>query len=148
MKPVHRLAMLVIAMLCLTAAQVPTHDAALTFLSSPACLGPDATSAGLISDYLNLQHATDSNHVAFRDTVKMASVPDTAVALVTDTTKCRRAIAVYNHQDSVHSRLSTSLYLVRSGKQYVATDPLGRAGEYTTHVVLDSTLAFISIYYY
>jgi hypothetical protein len=141
--------MLVIATFCLTAAQAPTHDAALTtHFSGSACLGPDATSAGLIADYLNLQHATDSIDAAFRMGRQIVSVPDTAVALVTDTTKCRRAITVYNHQDSVHHALSTSLYLVRSGKQYVATDPLGRAGEYTTHVVLDSTLAFKSIYYY
>lgn len=129
MKPVHRLAMLAIATLCLTAAQVPTRDRAHTFSSPPACMGPDAKAAQLIRQYLYVQHATDPQTVAFRGSVHMASVADTAVVLVTDTTKCRKAISVYNHQGSVHHALGTSLYLVRSGRQYVATDTLGRAGE-------------------
>ena len=144
----HRLATLVIATLCLTAAQVPTHDTALVLSSGPACLGPDAKSTQLIGQYLYLQHATSPTFVAFRDSVRMASVPDTAVVLVTDTTKCRQAINVINHRDSVHHALSTALYLFRSGKQYVATDTMFRDPESTTHVILDSTLAVTSIYYY
>ncbi len=67
--------------------------------------------------------------VAAGDDDRRALFLSAARRLGTAVQNVEKDFSVYNHQGSVHHALGTSLYLVRSGRQYVATDTLGRAGE-------------------
>jgi len=72
-------------------------------------------------------------------------VDDSAIVLVTDSTLCSRAIAVYNAADS--TQFASSLYVIRVGSVNVASNPDLPAGEYIYNYVLDANFNFLTAFF-
>ena len=84
-----------------------------------------------------------------RDSLRARShvpaVSDTAIAVVSDSTKCAAALTVYNAHVRIGVPIATDIYLLRVGPVFtVASNPNdGIDRDFTDQIVLDSTLAYI-----
>lgn len=106
------------------------------------CIGPDSFSTRQIDRLQSLVRSTDAAYVAFRQSVHIPAVTDTAVKLVTADSICSRAVQAWAAGDSALGApppYETRLYLLSVGAVYVATPaPVAGIASYQQYVVYDS----------
>jgi hypothetical protein len=107
------------------------------------CLVADAYTARQIDALKSVMASSDSNTLRFRLNVHLPTVPDTAIQVVSDPTKCAAALTTYNAtSDSVRV---TALYLIRVGNVYVGSTA-DTTREWTEQIVMDSMFAYVGTY--
>ena len=114
-----------------------------------ACYPADAYTARQISTLKGIFASTDTLVVAWRQsTVHLLPVADSAIEVVSDSTKCSRALATFNRAVNLGGATATRLYLIRAGVMYVASNPALTPGdgELPSQLVLDSTFAHVATY--
>src|SRR5665213_678615 len=83
--------------------------------------------------------ATDSNTVRHRQSLHLPAVADSAIQVVSNSRSCARALASDNSDMDLGGAVASGVYLIRSGTAYVTSNPKYPSGEFTQHLVLDST---------
>lgn len=110
--------------------------------AGPYCLGPDAFSAAQVARLQELVTSTDSAYIAFRQSVHVPVVPDTAVHLVTDDSVCSRVVQAWAAADSALGASPpyvAQLYVLSVGPTYVATPArITGLASYHQYVVYDT----------
>ena len=114
--------------------------------SATACYAADANSNRELAYLTTLNGGTDSNAVRMRNRVHLPVVSASAISVVTDSLTCADALATYNRVTKPETGPATHIYLIAVGSVYVAFNPNVSAGEWTEHVVMDSTFHFLADY--
>jgi hypothetical protein len=99
----------------------------------------------------NLKGFTSANAssavVALRDHAHLQVVPDSAIVVVSDSTKCARALTALIAEVDVPSPPPTQVYLIRAGALYVASNPDIHPGRnWTEQIVMDRTFTVVGMY--
>jgi hypothetical protein len=102
----------------------------------------DAYTSYHIANLREISRSVDSDMVAWRNTVHLPATPDTAIAVVQDSATCSRGLAAYNK--AIADTSVSSIYLIRVGRTFVASNPKLRAGEFVQHFVFDSAFVLRS----
>lgn len=110
-----------------------------------ACRGPDSYSVDAVDDLRNLMHPAVASDTAFRKRAQLPLVPDTAIALITDSATCAQAVAAYRQIDTTAQ--VSSMYVIRVGPVFVASNPDAKAGEWIVNYVFDSGFRYISSFF-
>ena len=114
--------------------------------TSSGCLGPDNYSATLTN---SLKEAATSNApwaVALRANTHLPQIGDSAVMVVSDSTKCAAATIAYNDEVRSAGATVSDVYLFRVGSAFVASNPSNTNGrEFTENLVMDSTFTAIGV---
>jgi hypothetical protein len=113
---------------------------------STVCHAPDAYTA-FQTDYIKtLVTSVDTLNVQIRNRVHLPAVPDTAVVVESDSSRCAQGLVAYNHEANLENGPATTLYLIRVGSTYVASNPSFPAGEYVAQFVFDSAFTYKATY--
>ncbi len=108
---------------------------------SPCLVASEYGDWGL-ADLKWLDTASDTASVSRRQRWNLPDAPVAQIRLVTDTTKCRRAVNAYNAALLPDTAVSVSVYLYSFGAaRYVAVDTTRHAGEWDLHVVFDTSFS-------
>jgi hypothetical protein len=109
----------------------------------PACAAIDETSTDILEDYRWTDTTTDTATVSWRQRSSLPTVAATQIVLVANTTVCRRAVNAYNSILAAQlgdNRQSVSATVIKWGNtRYAVADTLHNAGEWTLHLVTDSS---------
>lgn len=132
--------------LVLTCAMVSFIPQALRAQSQ--CRAADSTSLGRIVALTKMMTSSDSRWVATRNAYALPVVPDTAIAVLTDSAVCARAAAAYNGALPTGAQISgRNVYVVRVGAtRYVVWDRASVDGlddEYTAVIVFDASFVVL-----
>jgi hypothetical protein len=138
MPSVRTLATLFVAMSMRGGYTVPSVD-------QSSCRGPDNYSALVMSELRDVMHPALAADTAFRSMAGLPRVPDTTIALVTDSPTCARAVAAYNQIDTTQH--ASSMYVIQVDTVYVAFNPDAKAGEWLVNYVFDSAFRYISTFF-
>ena len=111
-----------------------------------ACSPADTYSAHHISYLKGIVTSTETKAVQWRTMVHLPAVADSAVVLVSDSTTCAQGLTAYNNLPGFSDGPATSLYLIRVGPSFVASNPLFPSGEYVAQIVFDSTFTYKATY--
>jgi hypothetical protein len=110
--------------------------------SEPACLAPSEYSDWAIADFRWTDTTSDTATVSRRQRWNLPVVSVSQIAVVSDTTKCRRAVNAYNTALLPDSAVSASVYLFSYGPtRYIAVDTSRHAGEWDMHIVFDTSFS-------
>jgi hypothetical protein len=112
-----------------TAAACTTPAAVLRPAVNP-CYGRDSYSDAQIAELQSMASATDSLSVRWRRNVHIPTVTPSAVALVSDSNTCVRALAAFNRATRYSDGPATKLYLFSVGDVYVGVNPHFQSGEW------------------
>jgi hypothetical protein len=110
------------------------------------CYSADSYSVGQIAQLTTITGATNEAGISWREQVHLPAVPASAIALVSDSTICAHALRAFNQAAQFDEGPAPKLYLFSVGNMYVATNPNFPSGEWTQHLVFDSTLTFKAAY--
>ena len=107
----------------------------------PACFPPDAITNFQVAAVRELVTPTDSASIGAREFARLRAVPDTAVAAVSDSTTCARALAAFNAV--VAGGPYAQIDLVRAGTVYVASGRPDSVRELNSHIVMVSSFSVL-----
>ena len=112
------------------------------------CLAADAFTADFIADLKTIlaPASTDSFDLAFRAASHLVATPDSAIAVVTDSSSCAQELTTYNTKVTGPTPAPTQVYVIRAGVLYVVTTPLPAGTARTSNVVVDSTFAAVGVF--
>ena len=116
----------------------PEHS---TRTQTLGCFPPDAITNFQVAAVRELVTSTDSASIGAREFAHLRAVPDTAVAAVSDSTTCARALAAFN--TVVAGGPYSQIYLVRAGTMYVASGRPDPVRELNSHIVVDSSFSVL-----
>ncbi len=118
---------------------------AATTLQQATCLTSGVAVNVTLSYLKRLVSDTDSVTARGRQLFDIPQVPDSAVALVSDTTACRRAADAYGRNlvppDTAPDH--TMLVVTVGPTRYVVADPRDTAGEFAVHMVFDTSFSTV-----
>ena len=109
--------------------------------STSACVPPDARTPEEVATVKSLVTGSDSGSIGVRQLSHLAAVADTAVAAVSDSTTCARALTAFN--TAMDGGPYSQIYLVRAGIMYVATHLPDTTTEFRAHIVMDSSFSVL-----
>lgn len=117
---------------------------------SASCRGPDERSELVVWLLQQAAAETDSDLVA--DWAGMGFLPVGAddIALVTESTVCAAVVKAYNGAADLNPPKDPpvgSLYVIRVGPRYDASDPAVRVGEFVIHRVFDTTFTHLGTHF-
>jgi len=136
----------IVVSLALTKAAAFVVPGVVTKSTENPCYESDSYADEQIRDLRITVAGTDSVTIQWRRNVHLPAVPSTAVALVSDSVICARALTAFNRATRYDDGPATRLYLFSVGNVYVGTNPHFRSGEWVQHIVMDSTFAFLGAY--
>jgi hypothetical protein len=110
------------------------------------CYGRDSYSDAQIAELQSMASATDSLSVRWRRNVHIPTVTPSAVALVSDSDTCVRALAAFNRATRYSDGPATKLYLFNVGNVYVGVNPHFQSGEWVQHIIMDSNFGVLTGY--
>jgi len=116
----------------------PSHT---TRVETLACFPPDAITTFQVAAVKELVTSTDSGSIGAREFAHLQAVADTAVAAVTDSISCSRALTAFN--GAMDGGPYSQIYLIRAGIMYVATGVPDPVRELNPHIVMDSSFAVV-----
>jgi hypothetical protein len=111
---------------------------------STACYASDAYTTHDIAYLREINASSDPDYVRFRERAGLPVVPDSAIQVLADSTKCAQALATYNAE--MQGAGALGVYVIRVGPTYVASNPQFRTGEFAQHIVMDSAFVLVGIY--
>jgi hypothetical protein len=102
-----------------------------------ACFPFDARTADEIATVKELIAGTDSGSIRVRQFTHLVPVADTAVAAVSDSTICARALTAFNRE--MDGGPVSQIYLVRAGTMFVASHLPDTTSEFRAHIVMNGS---------
>ena len=110
-----------------------------------ACYPADAYTSRQIFVLKGIFSSSDPKVVQFRTNAHLVAVADSAIEVVSDSTKCARALMTYNSNMDLDVAV-TRLYLIRAGNVYIGSAPIDSSREWTEQLVMDSSFAYLATY--
>ena len=109
------------------------------------CWTPAEPTTSLIASIQDLVTSTDPDDTVLRDSLKLPSVPDSAVYLVQNDSICTAVLQAHVARGSGPSSVTLPYILViRVGtSRYVVYDGYGSAGEFRLYYVYDDQLEYL-----
>jgi hypothetical protein len=112
--------------------------------SAAPCRGADDYTNNVRESILIVSRSNEAWADSLRARSHVPAVSDTAISVVSDSTKCAAALTVYNAHARIGVPIATDIYLLRAGPVFVASNPNdGTDRDFTDQIVLDSALAYI-----
>ena len=112
----------------------------------PACYPADAYTDRQITVLKGTFSSNDPKNIQFLANTHLVAVADTAIEVVSDSTKCARALTTFNSNMDLDTAL-TRIYLIRAGNAYVGSNPNVHMGrEWSEQLVMDSSFAYLATY--
>jgi hypothetical protein len=106
----------------------------------PPCAPLDERTSDILADYRWLDTTSDSETIAWRESVSLPKVAVDQIELVNESSVCRRALVLYNKvlADSVDARGSTSATVIKWGRtRYAVSDTVDSEDE-AVEIVTDT----------
>lgn len=105
---------------------------------SEGCLPPGRIATDISAELISLMSRSDDLANKILASRGVLRVPTTQIAVVSDTTLCRRAANAYSSVEQLPAT-NRLVYTIRAGIRYLVLDPSVTAGEWKRGVTFDSS---------
>lgn len=143
-----RLVFIALLVAATTIAQEPRVEAQVTRPVTD-CASDTLATRALLRSVKDLMANSSAPYAALRDSLGFPAVTVESVTVSNDSALCAEMAALYDSVIVAHEGLSIpdrAVIVILVGNYFVVQDPLERAGEWSTTVLLDDSGQFVSIW--